>query len=98
MPSPSSSTARSSPPSAAPPPAPTSSGWRRRPASWTNSSNGCSSRRDRPLASANIYLSGLDLPAEIAEFRAGIAGYAWADAIVDNDLFALLRAGTSEWG
>ncbi len=50
----------------------------------------------RPLASANIYLSGLDLPAEIAEFRAGIAGYAWADAIVDNDLFALLRAGTSE--
>lgn len=51
---------------------------------------------DRPLASAAIYLSGLDLPAEVAAFRAGIAGYAWADAIVDNDLFALLRAGTSE--
>lgn len=50
----------------------------------------------RPLASANIYLSGLDLPAEMEELRAGIAGYAWADAIVDNDLFALLRAGTSE--
>lgn len=50
----------------------------------------------RPLASANIYLSGLDLPAEVAEFRAGIAGYAWADAVVENDLFALLRAGTSE--
>lgn len=50
----------------------------------------------RPLASANIYLSGLDLPAEVAEFREGIAGYAWADAVVDNDLFALLRAGTSE--
>lgn len=50
----------------------------------------------RPIASANIYLSGLDLPAEVTEFRAGIAGYAWADAVVDNDLFALLRAGTSE--
>lgn len=50
----------------------------------------------RPIAAANIYLSGLDLPAEDVEFRAGIAGYAWADAVVDNDLFALLRAGTSE--
>jgi len=50
----------------------------------------------RPLANAGIYLSGLDLPAEVAAFRAGIAGYAWADAVVDNDLFALLRAGTSE--
>lgn len=51
---------------------------------------------DRPLAAAAIYLSGLDLPAEVAAFRDGISGYAWADAIVDNDLFALLRAGTSE--
>lgn len=51
---------------------------------------------DRQIAAANIYLSGLDLPAEVAAFRDGIAGYAWADAVVDNDLFALLRAGTSE--
>ncbi|WP_235500384.1 N-acetylglucosamine kinase [Leifsonia sp. Root227] len=50
----------------------------------------------RPIAAANIYLSGLDLPAEVAAFREGIAGFAWADAVVDNDLFALLRAGTSE--
>lgn len=53
-------------------------------------------RDDRPIAGAGIYLSGLDLPAEVDAFRAGIAGYAWADAVVDNDLFALLRAGTSE--
>ncbi|GIT81941.1 kinase [Leifsonia sp. LS1] len=50
----------------------------------------------RPIAAAGIYLSGLDLPAEVEAFRSGIAGYAWADAVVDNDLFALLRAGTSE--
>ncbi|ANF33507.1 N-acetylglucosamine kinase [Leifsonia xyli] len=50
----------------------------------------------RPLAAANLYLSGLDLPAEIAEFRERIAGTPWADATVDNDLFALLRAGTGE--
>ena len=50
----------------------------------------------RPIAAANIYLSGLDLPGEVAAFRAGIAGYAWADAVLDNDLFALLRAGTNE--
>ena len=50
----------------------------------------------RPIAAANIYLSGLDLPAEVSAFREGIAGYAWSEAVLDNDLFALLRAGTSE--
>jgi N-acetylglucosamine kinase-like BadF-type ATPase len=50
----------------------------------------------RPIAAANLYLSGLDLPGEIEAFRAGIAGTPWADATVDNDLFALLRAGTDE--
>ncbi|MEV8214747.1 BadF/BadG/BcrA/BcrD ATPase family protein [Leifsonia sp. NPDC077715] len=50
----------------------------------------------RPLAAANLYLSGLDLPAEIADFRDRIAGTPWADATIDNDLFALLRAGTGE--
>jgi N-acetylglucosamine kinase-like BadF-type ATPase len=52
--------------------------------------------RGRPIAQANVYLSGLDLPAEVNAFRAEIAGFAWADAVVDNDLFALLRAGTNE--
>ncbi|MGH1548097.1 N-acetylglucosamine kinase [Leifsonia poae] len=50
----------------------------------------------RPLAAANLYLSGLDLPAEIADFRERIVGTPWADATIDNDLFALLRAGTGE--
>jgi N-acetylglucosamine kinase-like BadF-type ATPase len=49
----------------------------------------------RPIAQTNVYLSGLDLPAEVNAFRAEIAGLAWADAVVDNDLFALLRAGTN---
>nr|WP_310128215.1 BadF/BadG/BcrA/BcrD ATPase family protein [Leifsonia shinshuensis] len=50
----------------------------------------------RPLAAVNLYLSGLDLPAELAEFRAAIAHTPWAGATVENDLFALLRAGTGE--
>ncbi|WP_374007332.1 N-acetylglucosamine kinase [Leifsonia sp. LS-T14] len=50
----------------------------------------------RPIAAANLYLSGLDLPSEIEAFRSAIAGTAWAGATVDNDLFALLRAGTGE--
>ena len=49
------------------------------------------------LVGANVYLSGLDLPAEIAAFESSIAGFDWAvHSVVDNDLFALLRAGTSE--
>jgi len=50
----------------------------------------------RDIAAANLYLSGLDLPSEIEAFRAAVAGTAWADATIDNDLFALLRAGTDE--
>ncbi len=44
-----------------------------------------------------IYLSGLDLQQEIHEFRAAVGVHAWAGAGLDvrNDLFALLRAGTS---
>jgi len=54
---------------------------------------------DLPGASverAGVYLSGLDLPVEIATFRAALATLAWlpADLVVDNDTFALLRAGT----
>ncbi|MFP3464698.1 N-acetylglucosamine kinase [Leifsonia sp. SIMBA_070] len=51
---------------------------------------------ERPIAAANLYLSGLDLPGEIEEFRSAISGTPWADATVENDLFALLRAGTGE--
>lgn len=50
----------------------------------------------RPIAAVNLYLSGLDLPSEIDAFHAAIAGTPWAGATVDNDLFALLRAGTDE--
>ncbi|GHS86058.1 kinase [Actinomycetota bacterium] len=50
------------------------------------------------VARAGVYLSGLDLPAEITTFRAAIAPLPWVreahDVAVDNDTFALLRAGT----
>jgi N-acetylglucosamine kinase-like BadF-type ATPase len=47
---------------------------------------------------AHIYLSGLDLSAEVDAFRIAIADQPWAQGhvVVDNDLLALLRAGTSE--
>lgn len=52
-------------------------------------------RDPRALAQVGLYLSGLDLAEEIAVFRAEIADLPWAgDAIVENDLHALLRAGT----
>ncbi|MFF1571956.1 N-acetylglucosamine kinase [Leifsonia sp. NPDC058292] len=50
----------------------------------------------RTLAATGVYVSGIDLPAEVTAFRAAIADRAWADAVIDNDLFALLRAGTDE--
>ncbi|MEN0128677.1 MAG: BadF/BadG/BcrA/BcrD ATPase family protein [Brevundimonas sp.] len=45
---------------------------------------------------AGIYLSGLDLPVEIATFHTALATLPWLpeDVVVDNDTFALLRAGT----
>lgn len=48
------------------------------------------------VARAGVYLSGLDLPVEIATFRAALGTLPWlpADLVVDNDTFALLRAGT----
>lgn len=50
----------------------------------------------RPLAEhAAVYLSGLDLPQEIAAIEPALRSRAWArDLVVDNDTFALLRAGT----
>jgi len=45
-----------------------------------------------------VYLSGLDLPVEIATFTAALETLDWyagaGDVVVDNDTFALLRAGT----
>jgi N-acetylglucosamine kinase-like BadF-type ATPase len=49
------------------------------------------------VARVGIYLSGLDLPVEITTFTAALRTLAWftpAAAVVDNDTFALLRAGT----
>ena len=50
------------------------------------------------VARVGIYLSGLDLPVEIATFRAALQAVPWFTpdaAVVDNDTFALLRAGTA---
>jgi N-acetylglucosamine kinase-like BadF-type ATPase len=42
-----------------------------------------------------FYLCGADVPSDIAELDAAVARRAWVqEAIVDNDTFALLRAGT----
>lgn len=48
------------------------------------------------LAHVGLYLSGLDLPDEIDAFRRAIAHLPWAagSLIAENDLHALLRAGT----
>jgi N-acetylglucosamine kinase-like BadF-type ATPase len=46
---------------------------------------------------ANLYLSGLDLPSEVDIFTGAISHLSWAtpSTILENDLFALLRAGTA---
>lgn len=47
------------------------------------------------LAEVGLYLSGLDLAEEIASFRAASSSLTWArGAAIENDLHALLRAGT----
>lgn len=52
---------------------------------------------DAPVTAVDLYLSGLDLPAEEHAYLAAIGDLPWAPgAIVDNDLFAVLRAGTDE--
>ncbi|GAA1522585.1 N-acetylglucosamine kinase-like BadF-type ATPase [Agromyces terreus] len=50
----------------------------------------------REVVQIDLYLSGLDLPIEIERFREAIGWLSWASAsaVVENDLFALLRAGT----
>lgn len=47
------------------------------------------------LVAVGLYLSGLDLAEEIAAFGAAISVLPWAHgAVIENDLHALLRAGT----
>jgi N-acetylglucosamine kinase-like BadF-type ATPase len=53
-----------------------------------------------PLAIAEVFLAGVDFPAEEARLRRALAKRSWADEIVvGNDTFAVLRAGTERgWG
>ncbi|MEV4413412.1 BadF/BadG/BcrA/BcrD ATPase family protein [Catellatospora sp. NPDC049609] len=48
-----------------------------------------------PIARAEVYLSGLDLPEEVEAAEKAVAAAGWAQSHrLDNDTFALLRAGT----
>ncbi|MCA0296170.1 MAG: N-acetylglucosamine kinase [Actinobacteria bacterium] len=50
----------------------------------------------REVRHTGLYLSGLDLPSEVSAYRDAVSGLGWAaqGLVVENDLFALLRAGT----
>ncbi|GIM93469.1 N-acetylglucosamine kinase [Paractinoplanes toevensis] len=49
-----------------------------------------------PIDTIAVYLAGADLPIEVSRLHEVIAAEAWAGTtIVDNDCFALLRAGTA---
>ena len=49
-----------------------------------------------PIDLAAVYLAGADLPIEIQRLHAAISAQSWTTrTIVDNDCYALLRAGTS---
>ncbi len=51
----------------------------------------------RTPAAAAVYLAGLDLPVEVRRAREAVAAAGWARTqLVDNDVFALLRAGTND--
>jgi N-acetylglucosamine kinase-like BadF-type ATPase len=55
---------------------------------------------DAPAALAELLLSGVDFPAEEAAIRQAVGERGWAErVVVDNDTFAILRAGTDAgWG
>lgn len=56
-------------------------------------------RSGLPLLGTGVFLSGLDLEIEIEGFRAAITPLPWSatdTSLVDNDMFALLRAGTQD--
>jgi N-acetylglucosamine kinase-like BadF-type ATPase len=52
--------------------------------------------RGARVACAGVYVSGLDLPDEVAGLREGLVAADWAARVLllDNDVFALLRSGT----
>jgi N-acetylglucosamine kinase-like BadF-type ATPase len=51
---------------------------------------------DEPVDLIAVYLAGADLPIEVERLEAAVAAQGWARrAVVDNDCFALMRAGTS---
>jgi N-acetylglucosamine kinase-like BadF-type ATPase len=51
---------------------------------------------DEKVAQASVFLAGADLPVEVSRLNAAIAELSWANvSTVDNDTFALLRAGTA---
>jgi N-acetylglucosamine kinase-like BadF-type ATPase len=54
----------------------------------------------RPVAVAEVFLAGVDFPAEEDALHAAIASRGWADHLeVGNDTLAVLRAGTGRgWG
>ena len=53
-----------------------------------------------PVEAAELLLAGVDFPAEEDAVRAGLERRGWAQRVsVDNDTFAVLRAGTdARWG
>lgn len=53
---------------------------------------------DHEVRQAGVYLSGLDLPIEVERYVAMLDAPPWSECrlTVENDLFALLRAGTDE--
>jgi N-acetylglucosamine kinase-like BadF-type ATPase len=49
-----------------------------------------------PIEAVAVYLAGADLPVEVARLHDAITAEGWARrTIVDNDCFAMLRAGTA---
>lgn len=51
---------------------------------------------DARMEHASVFLAGADLPIEVSRLRAAVAELDWANvSTVDNDTFALLRAGTA---
>jgi N-acetylglucosamine kinase-like BadF-type ATPase len=51
---------------------------------------------DVDITAAHLYLTGIDMPEESELIAAGLRPLAWVppELVVDNDVFALLRAGT----
>lgn len=61
-------------------------------AKWVSAAAGGAS-----IAAVGVYLSGLDLPREVAAYTLGLQSAGLSPTLlVDNDVFALLRAGTCE--